>query len=103
MNYLMLKNILIGILFFMLIDTCFELNLNNVQISIISFCLGYYLSKRRPSQVYIEINNCIFRLKKIDALTASLEALEIAEDSLPGKDLSAEKSFYKIQNKLLMN
>ena len=32
----------------------------------------------------------------MDALKASLEALEITEDSLSGKDLSAEKSFYKI-------
>ena len=29
----------------------------------------------------------------MDALTASLDALEIGEDSLPGKDLSAEKKF----------
>ena len=39
MNYLMLKNILIGILFFVLMETCFGL-VNNVQLSIISFCLG---------------------------------------------------------------
>ena len=35
----MLKNILIGILFFVLMETCFGL-VNNVQLSIISFCLG---------------------------------------------------------------
>ena len=64
MNYLMLKNILIGILFFVLIETCLGLNLNNVQLFIISSCLGYYLGKRRPPQVYIEINYYVFGLNK---------------------------------------
>ena len=64
MKYLILKNTLIGVLFLVLTEVCFGLNLNNVQLCVVSFCFGYYLGKRRPSQVYIEINDCIFRLKK---------------------------------------
>ena len=44
-------------------EICFELNFDNAQLCVVSFCFGYYLGKRRPPQVYVEINNCIFRLK----------------------------------------
>ena len=51
MNYLISKNILIGILFLVLIEAWFGLNLNNVQLFVVSFCFGYYLGKRRPPQI----------------------------------------------------
>lgn len=63
MNYLISKNILTGILMLVLIEAWFGLNSNNVQLFVGSFCFGYYLGKRRPPQIYAEINDCIFRLK----------------------------------------
>ena len=57
-------NLVLSILILVMIEICFELNFDNAQICVVSFCFGYYLGKRRPAQVYVEINNCIFRLKK---------------------------------------
>ena len=57
-------NLVLSILFLVMIEICFGLNFDNAQLCVVSFCFGYYLGKRRPPQVYVEINNCIFRLKK---------------------------------------
>ena len=41
----------------------FGLNFDNAQLCVVSFCFGYYLGKRKPPKVYVETNECIFRLK----------------------------------------
>ena len=56
-------NLVLSILFLVMIEICFGLNFDNAQLCVVSFCFGYYLGKRRPPQVYVEINDCIFRLK----------------------------------------
>ena len=61
---LVFKNKLIGILFFVLLKIYFGLDRNKFQICVISFCLGYYFVKKIRPQLYIEINDCIFRLKE---------------------------------------
>ena len=48
-----------------MIEICFGFNSHNVQLCVARFCFGYYLDKRRPPQVYVEINDGIFRLKKL--------------------------------------
>ena len=77
----------------MFIQFSFGFNLHNIQISVASFCFGYYLGKRRPLQVYIEINDCIFRFKKMDTVAKQMQNLDISNDSLFGKDLTVEKEF----------
>ena len=57
-------NLILSILFLVMIEIFFGLNFHNAQFCVVSYCFGYYLGKRRPSQVYVEINDCIFRLKK---------------------------------------
>ena len=57
------KNILIGGLFIGLVEIYFRLDKNKFQICVISFCLGYYFGKKRPSQLYFDLNGFIFRLK----------------------------------------
>ena len=47
---LVFKNILIGVLFFGLVEIYFGLDKNKFQICAISFCLGYYFGKKRPPQ-----------------------------------------------------
>ena len=61
---LVFKNKLIGILFFVLVEIYFGLNKSKFQVCVISFCLGYYFVKKRPPQLYFEINDCIFRMKE---------------------------------------
>ena len=61
---LVFKYLLIGILFFGLVEIYFGLDKNKFQICVISFCIGYYFSKKRPPRLYVEINDCIFRLKE---------------------------------------
>ena len=62
---LVFKNKLIGVLFFVLVKSYFGLDKNKFQICVISFCLEYYFVKKKiPPQLYIEINDCIFRLKE---------------------------------------
>ena len=61
---LLFKNILIGVLFFGLVEIYFGLDKNKFQICLIRFCLEYYFGKKRPPQLYVEINDCIFRLKE---------------------------------------
>ena len=61
---LVFKNILIGVLFFGLIEVYSGLDKNKFQICVISFCLGHYFGKKRSPQLYIEINDCIFKLKE---------------------------------------
>ena len=61
--YMLYVNVL-TILFLMMIEICFGFNSHNVKLCVINFCFEYYLGKRRPPQVYIEINDCTFRLKK---------------------------------------
>ena len=57
-------NLVLSILFSVMIEICFGLNFDNAQRCVISLCFGYFLGKRRPPQVNIEINDCIFRFKK---------------------------------------
>ena len=56
-------NLVLSILFLVMIEICFGLNFDNAQLCVVSFCFGYYLGKRRPPQVYVEINDCIFSFK----------------------------------------
>ena len=58
------KNLLLTILFVIFIGIVFGFTFKNLQFCIISFCFGYYLSKRKLPQVYVKINDCIFRLSK---------------------------------------
>ena len=76
-----------------MIEICFGLNFDNAQLCIVSFCSGYYLGKRRPPKVYVEIIDCIFRFKKMDAITNVMQNLEISKYPLLGKDLTTEKDF----------
>ena len=64
MLYVNLRNLVLTILFLVMTEICFGFNSHNVQLCVTSFCFGYYLSKRRTPQVNVEINDCIFRLKK---------------------------------------
>ena len=50
-------NLVLSILFLVMIEICFGLNFNNTQLCFSSFCFGYYLEKRRPPQVYGELND----------------------------------------------
>ena len=61
---LVFKNILIGVLFFVLVEIYFGLDKNKFQIWVINFCFGHYFGKKRPPQLYVKINDCIFRLKE---------------------------------------
>ena len=62
-NYRVINvNLVLSILFLVMIEICFGLNFDNAQLCVVSFCFGYYLGKRRPPQVYVEISDCIFRL-----------------------------------------
>ena len=61
---LVFKNILIGVLFFVLVEIYFGLYKNKFQICVINFCFVYYFGKKRPLQLYVKINDCIFRLKE---------------------------------------
>ena len=56
-------NLVLSILFLVMIEICFGLNFDNAQLCVVNFCFGYFLGKKRPPQVYVEINDCIFRLK----------------------------------------
>ena len=56
-------NLVLSMLFLVMIEICFGLNFDNPQPCVVNFSFGYYLGKRRPPQVYAEINNCIFRFK----------------------------------------
>ena len=57
-------NLVLSILFLVMIEICFGLNFHNAQLCVVGFCFGYYLGKRRPPQVYVEMNDWIFGLKK---------------------------------------
>ena len=57
-------NLVLSILLLVMIEICFGLNFDNAQLYVLSFSFGCYLGKRRPPQVYVEINDCIFRLTK---------------------------------------
>ena len=61
--YMLYGNIL-TILFLVMIEVCFGFNFHNVKLCVVSLCFGYNLGKRKPPQVHIEINDCIFKLKK---------------------------------------
>ena len=61
---LVFKNILIGVLFFGLVEIYFGLDKDKFQICVTSFCLEYYFGKKRLPQLYAEINDCVFRLKE---------------------------------------
>ena len=50
-------NLALSTLFLVMIEICFGLNFDNAQLCVVSFCFGYYLGKRRPPQVYVEIND----------------------------------------------
>ena len=63
MLYVSFKKLVLTIFFLVMIKICFGLNFRNVQLCVFSVCFGYYLGKRRPPQVDVEINDCIFRLK----------------------------------------
>ena len=63
MLYVNLRISVLTIISLVMIEICFGFNFHNVQLCLVSFCFGYYLSKSRPQQVYVEINDCIFRLK----------------------------------------
>ena len=56
-------NLVLSILFLVMIEIGFGLSFGNAHY-VVSFCFGYYLGKRRPPQIYVEVNHCIFRLKK---------------------------------------
>ena len=58
------KKLVLSVLILVFIQFSFGFNLHNIQICVISFCFGYYLGKRRPPQVYVEITDCIFSFKK---------------------------------------
>ena len=58
-----LRNLILIIIFLALIEICFGFNPYNPQLCVVSSCFGYYLGKRRPLQIYVEINYCIFRFK----------------------------------------
>ena len=64
MLYVNLRNLVLTILFLVMIEICSSFNSCNVQICVGSFCFGYYLGIWRPPEVYVEINDCIFRLKR---------------------------------------
>ena len=74
-------NLVLSILFLVMIEICFGLNFDNAQLCVVSFCFGYYLGKRRPPQVYVEINNCIFRLKNWKKTANLMQNLEISKYS----------------------
>ena len=57
-------NLVLSILLLVMIEICFGLNFDNAQLYVLSFSFGCCLGKRRPPQVYVEINDCIFRLTK---------------------------------------
>ena len=58
-------NLVLSILFLVTIEICFGLSFHNAQICVVGFCFEYYLGKKGPPpQVYVEIKDCIFRLKK---------------------------------------
>ena len=82
MLHVNLRNLVLTILLLVMTEIYFGFNSHNVQLCVVSFCFGYYLGKRRSPQVYVEINDCIFRLKKWT------QNLEISEDSSLGKGLS---------------
>ena len=63
-KFLFQLNLVLSILFLVMTEFFFGLNFDNAQLCVASFCFGYYLGKRRPPQVYVEINNCTFRLKE---------------------------------------
>ena len=50
-------NLALSTLFLVRIEICFGLNFDNAQLCVVRFCFGYYLGKRRPPQVYVEIND----------------------------------------------
>ena len=56
-------NLVLSILLLVITEICFGLNFDNAQLCFVRFLGGYFLSKRRPLQVYVEINDCIFMLK----------------------------------------
>ena len=93
--YVNLRNLVLTI-FLVMIEICFGFNSHNVQLCVVRFCFGYCLYKRRPAQVYVEINDGIFRLKKIDAIINQMQNLVISQDSFFGKDSASRKTFYKI-------
>ena len=63
-NYRVMNvNLVLNILFLVMIKIIFGLNFHNAQLCVVSFCFGCYLGKRRSPQVYVEINDCIFRLQ----------------------------------------
>ena len=63
MLYANLRNLVLTILFLVMIKICFGFNSHNVQLCVVSFYFGYYLGKWKPPEVYVEINDYIFRLK----------------------------------------
>ena len=46
---LVFKYLLIGVLFFGLVEIYFGLDKNKFQIYVISFCLGYYFGKKKSA------------------------------------------------------
>ena len=70
-------NLVLSILFLVMTEICFGLNFDNEQLCVLSFCFGFCLGKTRPPQVYVEINDCIFRFKEMDAVTNLMQNLDI--------------------------
>ena len=79
------KNLLLTILFVIFIGTVFGFTFKHLQLFIISFGFGYYLSKRRLPQVYVKINDCIFRFKKIDSIVNSFKTYKFQKILCYGK------------------
>ena len=91
-----LRNLILIIIFSVLIEICFGFNPHNAQLSVVSSCFGYYLGKRRPLQVYVEINYCIFRFKsgqRNNKSDAKSDQKSDSNDSLLEKGLTTEKQF----------
>ena len=55
-------NLELSILFLLMTEIGFGLSFGDAHY-VVSVCFGYYLDKRRPPQIYVEVKDCIFRLK----------------------------------------
>ena len=71
------------------IEIYFGLNFDNADLCAVSFCFRYYLGKRRPPQVYVEISNCIFRLNRCN----NKPKAKFQKIFFLGKDLTTYKDF----------
>ena len=83
------KYTLIGVMFSGLLEIYFGLDKNILQICVISFCLGYYFGTKKTASV-LRWNKWLFILtKRMDTLTSQFAGLDIMENCLLGKYLSA--------------